>query len=196
MPHKTRVVFIPFAGRNLKQQLLLQSWPLGRYQIAPYTGGVIDSIRGLSFIDELYVYGHGGAGEDFLRGEPEDGKRAEDVRYEELANRLERSGLPKSFGGRIKIYACESADVAKGGVWSLAKKFAVYMYNVKHYWLCSFWGYEGKITLEYKEGMHVDDGVGVRPYVEQSQAHKYSREVRGIQQERASARRERFYGVF
>ena len=135
MPHKTRVVFIPFAGRNLKQQLLLQSWPLGRYQIAPYTGGVIDSIRGLSFIDELYVYGHGGAGEDFLRGEPEDGKRARmsDTRSSPIGSRGADSrrasaGASRSMPAKAPMSLREAC-----GHWQKSLPYICIMLNITGY---------------------------------------------------------------
>lgn len=111
--------------------------------------------------DVLYVIGHCGSGFSHLTATDNGGKTADAVRITDL---LFRAGLPLTFPGRIKIYACESGDSYGAAIPffgsgrlinGIGPAFTQQIANtmaLKGYKSCKFWGYLHSISVNKRDG--------------------------------------------
>ncbi len=110
---------------------------------------------------QIYIRGHGMPGESTI----EIGRGGQRLAAAEVAKRLKKSGLKKSFRGKIKCYNCHSAEGAPGvagGKDAFAVLFTNLMYSLG-YTECRYYGYYGQL-----DSFHKDGSAG---------KHKYSREM-------------------
>ena len=107
---------------------------------------------------QVYIRGHGMPGENRIEG----GRGGEKVRFDVVVDRLIKSGLPKSFVGKIKCYNCHSAETigVEGSVNSrvtetngmpFAQLIADEMF-ARGYKKCTFYGYVGSLDSMPKAG--------------------------------------------
>ncbi len=107
---------------------------------------------------QIYIRGHGMPGQNTVEG----GRGGENLKYTDVVTRLMKSGLPKTFTGKVKCYNCHSAEkidptgnlmmsVVETGGESFAQLVADEMYS-RGYKQCTFYGYEGSIDSMPKEG--------------------------------------------
>lgn len=181
-----KIVFIPFsdAEGNAVEQGKIQQWidTRGGYSFVCYTGAEIASIKGSGLFDEIYILAHGSAGASSVSGDA-----GHSLTYQALADRLIASGLSPRYAGCVKIYACRSGE-RSGNESSFARRFAKYLIKEKKRYLCSVYGYAGDLTSHYVTVQEKSSGN-----VTHKKAHKYGL-VDG-DDERASSRRKRFYGL-
>jgi hypothetical protein len=101
----------------------------------------------------LYIMGgHGKEGRNYLTWPGE----SNPLCCHQLGDALQAAGLPKTYGGKIKVYSCLSAD-NKGSAVAFAKLFAQYMAYLE-YRACSVWGYTGAVSKGY-----VNSGTATEP---------------------------------
>jgi hypothetical protein len=107
---------------------------------------------------DIYIRGHGMPGENIIEG----GRGGEKLRYDEVVDRLIKSGLNKAFSGKIKCYNCHSAEsvdptgsivaaITETGGTAFAQLVADELYH-RGYRLCTFYGYDGPIDSLPKAG--------------------------------------------
>lgn len=131
-----------------KGNVAVQVWYDGKKN--PFLAGMNDG--------QIYIRGHGMPGENLIEG----GRGGEKVRYTEVVNRLIKSGLKKTFTGKIKCYNCHSAETIDpaGNLWAavtetggmpFAQLVADEMY-ARGYRACTFYGYVGSIDSLPKDG--------------------------------------------
>lgn len=122
-----------------------------------YNGRKSPFVQGMTN-GQIYIRGHGMPGENIIEG----GRGGEHLRYDEVVDRLIKSGLNKSFSGKIKCYNCHSAEsidptgniaasVIETGGTAFAQLIADEMFH-RGYRSCTFWGYEGSIDSLPKDG--------------------------------------------
>ncbi len=102
--------------------------------------------------DEILIRGHGMAGLASIEG----GRGGERVSCAEIAKRLKKSGLSKSFAGKIKCFSCHSAESAAPGVAGaegppFAQVLAGEMRKLG-FKSCTYYGYLGAIDSYAKLG--------------------------------------------
>lgn len=107
-------------------------------------------LPGIGANEDLYIFGHCGAGEDTLQS----WKHESTIKVNDLADALKTKGLPEGFAGKIKIYGCSSgasSSWAMGALtWqSFAQKFADAMY-LRGYRSCTFFGYTESVRSLYE----------------------------------------------
>lgn len=114
---------------------------------------------------QIYIRGHGMPGFISIEG----GRGGERIDYQTVAERLKKSGLPKTFQGKIKCFTCHGAESGKVGTDSqivdgrpFARALADEMYTLG-YKNCTYYGYLGAVDSFAKQG---SQGM-----------HKYAREV-------------------
>jgi hypothetical protein len=184
-----KIVFIPFSDTegNAEKKAETQQWIAvrGGYRLCCYTGGEIAAIKNAGLFDEIYVRGHGGPGDPTI-----DSDSGVSLQYDVVADRLIASGLSPRYAGCVKIYACQSGTRA-GDESSFAQRFAKYLIKEKKRYLCSVYGYAGKVTSEYVTE-EAAKGSG-----DTQESHKWSRlpQHTGDKRVRASTHRKRFYGL-
>ena len=102
---------------------------------------------------QIYIRGHGMAGFKSIEG----GRGGERIDFDVVADRLIKSGLPKSFNGKIKLFNCHSAESGQPGSDPecvgppFARQFADEMYS-RGYRSCTYYGYHGSIDSFAKDG--------------------------------------------
>lgn len=100
-------------------------------------------------IETLYIVGHCGPGSDNLQSED----RTTNISASDLAAIVQREGLPKTFNGKIKIFACSSSSCwqlpVSGWLWdSFAQRFADNM-MMRGYTECRYFGYSKNVNAAY-----------------------------------------------
>jgi len=98
---------------------------------------------------QLYIRGHGMPGMGSIFGAKSGG---ETVPFNTVFERLVTSGLPKTFGGEIHCYNCNSAANSpdnKGDPYAVT--FANFMYS-QGYKSCKYFGYLGLLDSFQKDG--------------------------------------------
>jgi hypothetical protein len=146
-------------GAQQKNQLTIDH-DLAKGKVAVevwYNGKKNTFVQGMT-TGQIYIRGHGMAGENIIEG----GRGGEKLRYDDVVDRLIKSGLSKAFTGKIKCYNCHSAEsidptglisasiVETGGA-AFAQLIADEMYH-RGYRSCTFYGYEGAIDSLPKDG--------------------------------------------
>ncbi len=115
---------------------------------------------------QLYIRGHGMPGENMIEG----GRGGEKVRFDVVVDRIVKSGLPKTFSGKIKCYNCHSSEsidptgsisprISETNGECFAQLMADEMYS-RGYKKCTYHGYAGSIDSLPKDG-----SSGVHKYV-------------------------------
>jgi hypothetical protein len=137
----------------------------------PFLAGMIDG--------QVYIQGHGMPGFISI----EFGRGGERIDYEDVVDRLIKSGLKKEFRGKIKCYNCHSAEAGVVGTDTqivdgepFAQKIADTLY-ARGYRKCTFYGYVGSIDSYAKAGS--------------AGTHKYVRKA-GVESGRVSESRVQF----
>ncbi|MES3035442.1 MAG: hypothetical protein V4813_15690 [Gemmatimonadota bacterium] len=131
-----------------KGNVATQVWFTGKKD--PFLAGMHDG--------QVYIRGHGMPGANTVEG----GRGGENLKYTDVVARLIKSGLPKTFTGKIKCYNCHSAEtVDPTGLISreivethgeaFAQLLADEMFS-KGYKKCTFYGYQGSIDSMPKDG--------------------------------------------
>lgn len=122
-----------------------------------YTGKKSPILAGMQD-GQIYIRGHGMPGANTVEG----GRGGENLKYTEVVSRLIKSGLPKTFTGKIKCYNCHSAEkvdptgnafkeVYETGGEAFAQLVADELYS-RGYKQCTFYGYVGSIDSMPKDG--------------------------------------------
>ena len=193
-----KIIFIPYtdAEGNGGERGDAASWEsnLSGFSTVVYDGGFQHPIMGAGLLDQIYIVGHGAAGDPAIANDT----GAADLPYDTIADRLILTGLPRSFAGEIKIYACRGGE-ANGTSLSFAKLFARYLIKEKKYFLASVYGYVGKLTAKVFDEQTIGrDAQGDRIEVTHKKAHKWSKSDTGLATEKwtkAKEKRIRFYGL-
>ncbi len=128
---------------------------------------------------QIYIRGHGMPGFRSIEG----GRGGERVNYTTVVDRLIKSGLRKTFSGKIKCFNCHSAETGVIGSDPevegppFARLIADEMYT-RGYKSCTFYGYVGAIDSFAKDGS--------------AGKHKYARGKGNVELGRASEGRIQF----
>lgn len=185
----SKIIFIPFSNNegNTGERGEARQWIQngGAKKVAVYTGSSLPEIKGAGVFDEIYVVGHGAAGDPTI-----DSDTGVSLKYDTVAGRLIASGLRKSYAGCIKIYACRGGEATDKNL-SFAKLFAVEMIKKQSRYLCSVYGYVGSLTanmLTQEEATGSGDDETLHKW-----SRKHGDDASG--RVRASSRRKRFYGL-
>ena len=152
-----------------KGNVSLEIWYDGKK--SPFLAGMTDG--------QLYIRGHGMPGFRSIEG----GRGGERVDYGTVIDRLIKSGLRKTFMGKIKCFNCHSAETGvigsdpevEGPPFARLIADEMYTRGYKH---CTFFGYLGAIDSYAKDG-----SAGI---------HKYARAKGGVEMARASEARIQF----
>jgi hypothetical protein len=105
--------------------------------------------------DTLYIRGHCAVGSEYLQS---DNQRTQ-IKYDAVVAHL-MDELPKSFAGKIKIFACNSAS-SKLFSSSFVQRFADMMY-VAGFKSCTFWGYTAELNTIAKNNHKMVKGKDQR----------------------------------
>lgn len=122
-----------------------------------YKGRRSTKLAGMSG-GQIYIRGHGMPGQNTIEG----GRGGESVRYDEVVKRMIKSGLKKTFSGKIKCYNCHSAEttsmegnmdgrVIETNGMPFAQLIADEFYAAG-YKNCTFFGYIGSLDSFTKDG--------------------------------------------
>ena len=153
----SRILFIPWGPDESEEQTwkcrkwqgegLLQKGKY--YTIAHYEGKHNPHISALGNDGQIYIRGHGSVGGDSIC---ENTKGDNDIKYNEVCDRLIKSGLKASFGGKIKFWNCHSALMYGGveGSAPFAKHCADYLRS-KGFHYAMFFGYIGALDSYYTD---------------------------------------------
>jgi hypothetical protein len=96
--------------------------------------------------DTIYVRGHGESGSDSISLLAEGGSS---LKFDAVIDRLIATGLPKTFGGKIKFYSCESSQASHAHPKTTFAKSAGTYLRAKGYRNCRLFGYLGDISAIY-----------------------------------------------
>jgi hypothetical protein len=186
-----KIIFIPFTDGegNAGERGDAANWErnLKGFSTVVFDGGFQHPVMQAGILDQIYIVGHGAAGDPKIANDT----GSADLPYNTIADRLILTGLPKSYAGDIKIYACEGGE-ANGTNLAFAKHFARYLIKEKKYLLTAVYGYVGSLTALTLE----DQNVGGHA-VTHKKAHKWSVSGSGANERwtKAKEKRERFYGL-
>lgn len=145
-----RVLYIPYTyaeGRELR--LMAQSFKSNskhRFVIMHHKSG-LNILGSLGPADSVYVLCHYA---ESVRSAIATLAGDSPMFSDELAKRIEADGLKPTFGGKVKLFACEAGK----GDNSFAKEWANYMRNTKHYNSCQFYGYSMDVAGPATHGGH------------------------------------------
>jgi hypothetical protein len=119
--------------------------------------------------DMLYLRGHGSKGCSTISSADQKQKRSAQDIVDLLGKGLPQEGLPKSFAGVIKIYACESGTDYNWFWQAFAQQFADAMWEAG-YRACRFYGYTASVSsfAEAKDGL----GRNRKAAVDKAQGYK------------------------
>lgn len=130
------------AKKHLKMVEDLSAWKnIQKVFCADDKRGLYDALAEMGEEDQLYIVGHCGEGLDFLQGD-----NKEKVDSSALASLVKSSGLPSTFSGRIKIYACKSGSST---FWrkSFIQKFQIKM-AMLGYFKATIIGYNQELRMD------------------------------------------------
>jgi hypothetical protein len=193
-----KIIFIPFTDGegNTGERGDAADWEanLSGFTTVVYDGGFQPAVMQAGILDQIYIVGHGAAGDPKIANDT----GSADLPYNTIADRLILTGLPKTYAGDIKIYACRGGE-ANGTNLAFAKHFARYLIKEKKYYLTAVYGYVGKLTaMVFDEQTVGRDAAGDRIEAQHKKAHKWSKSDIGLATEKwtkAKEKRERFYGL-
>lgn len=192
-----KIVFIPFTDTegNGGERGDAASWvsELG-FSVVVYNGNKQALIQSAGLFDDIYVVGHGAAGDPGIGNDT----GSTDLQYDEVAQRLIDSGLSGAYAGSVKIYACRGGEATDTNL-SFAKLFARSLIRDHKRLLTSVYGYTGKLTADVFDEQTIGrDSSGDRIEVKHKKAHKWSKSNVGTSQEKwvkAKEKRKRFFGL-
>jgi hypothetical protein len=138
------------------------------YHIVHYAPpGVPNPLFLAAWQSTIYIQGHGKAGDEHLTRAP--GVTEGRLLYRDVAERLVRTGLRKSFRGVIKLWICDSGlgrnkggletkqdDLSEDETQSFGRLFADEMRN-RGYVNCRYQGYFGTVSSRYEKAFFGDD---------------------------------------
>jgi len=146
-----RILFIPWGSGKSDQYDNADTWvrvaqsgnnPKQKsFERVPYNGGRVDPLlKTLRENDVVYILGHCSPGSAELFAY-QDEKRGIDA--EEVALRMIATGLPYSWTGDLKVYACYSASASQGSE-SFLNQLAKFLRSKE--FKCRIWGYTEAVS--------------------------------------------------
>ena len=144
------ILYIPYTyaeGRELR--LMAQSWKANsrhRYVIMHHKSG-LNLLGSLGPRDVVYVLCHYA---ESVRSIISTLSGENPLFSDKLSDRIVEDGLSSTFGGKLKLFACE----AGAGPNSFAHEWAAHMRKEKHFNSCQFFAYSTSVAGPAEYGAH------------------------------------------